>query len=704
MRSITCFGKQILSVVFTMVLAMLLLTPCLSAAAEEWQTVVGATRLTSAIGDSQISGVAVDGFGNIHIAWHDYRHGTGEIYYTKLDNNGNTLVDDTRLTYGGSSYGIVKSLAPSLGVDSLGNIHIAWTDYRDSDWEIYYTKLDNNGNTLVDDTRLTSAWAQSYSPSLGIDISDNIHITWEDWRDGNPEIYYTKLDNNGNTLIDDTRLTYDSAWSETPELGMDDFDNVHITWREQRDGNREIYYTKLDNNGNTLVDDTRLTFTSSLSDEPKLGVDSSGNVHIAWYDDRDGNQEVYYTKLDNNGNTLVDDARLTYSSGDAWAINLNVDNHNNIHVVWADTRDGNYEIYYTKLDNNGNTLVDDTRLTSDNAYSYYPNLLADNSGDIHIVWTEGMDSDGEAYYTKGEIGTASAVVITPAIGNPTPQQSDTVCVQVNVADVSDLYAASFDLTYDPAVLQFSDPVTEGNFLNQDGQPTSLLATDDPASGKLIVGISRLGDVSGISGAGNLATVCFKVVGDYCSSSAISFTEAVLETPVQDGEISATWNGGTITVKLGTPAAPIISDPGTHDQIDLGWGIVSGAGEYEIHRGNTNSDLMKIATTNGTSYSDSACILPTLDYYYKIVAKSGDTCISDASEIASGQIAGLLGDLNNDGRVNGRDLSILARAFGSSCGDARYNCRADLNRSCPTIGPAIDGDDLSLLAADFGRKL
>jgi predicted outer membrane repeat protein len=56
------------------------------------------------------------------------------------------------------------------------------------------------------------------------------------------------------------------------------------------------------------------------------------------------------------------------------------------------------------------------------------------------------------------------------------------------------------------------------------------------------------------------------------------------------------------------------------------------------------------------------------------------------------------DLDGSGRVDGGDLSILARAWGASDGEPRYDPRADINGS-----GVVDGDDLALLASVFGER-
>jgi lysophospholipase L1-like esterase len=57
-----------------------------------------------------------------------------------------------------------------------------------------------------------------------------------------------------------------------------------------------------------------------------------------------------------------------------------------------------------------------------------------------------------------------------------------------------------------------------------------------------------------------------------------------------------------------------------------------------------------------------------------------------------------GDVDESGRVDGVDMIVLARAFGSSTGDLRFWRPADINGD-----GSVDGDDLAILAANFGRS-
>jgi hypothetical protein len=69
-------------------------------------------------------------------------------------------------------------------------------------------------------------------------------------------------------------------------------------------------------------------------------------------------------------------------------------------------------------------------------------------------------------------------------------------------------------------------------------------------------------------------------------------------------------------------------------------------------------------------------------------------IGDACELGV-----MVADTNNSGRVDGFDLALLGRTFGSIAGDARYDPRSDLDRD-----GSIDGDDLAILTAHWGETV
>jgi uncharacterized protein (DUF2141 family) len=61
------------------------------------------------------------------------------------------------------------------------------------------------------------------------------------------------------------------------------------------------------------------------------------------------------------------------------------------------------------------------------------------------------------------------------------------------------------------------------------------------------------------------------------------------------------------------------------------------------------------------------------------------------------VRAILGDINGDGNVDIKDVGIVAKAFGTTPSDPRWNPAADLDGN-----GKIDTRDIAIVAANFGK--
>ena len=354
------------------------------------------TRLTDSPALAESPSLTSDLNGNIHIVWADSRPGLYEVFYKQLNNSGVNVTSDMRITFGfGGAYNSV--LAP----DHLGNMHVAWQDTRNAPYtgEIYYEKLNNNGVNVTPEIRLTNQVNSSLNPAIGTNPAGNVFVAWVDTRDGNTEIYYEKLSSGGGTLTNDRRVTNNSASSLDPAISVDPFGNVHFVWVDTRDGNDEIYYRKLAPNGTFITADVSLTVDSAVSYYPALSTDANGNAHVVWSDARHGATEIYY-KIVFANLTVSPDIRITNAPQPSWRPTISTSQNGNVQISWMDYRDGNQELYYTQLNNNSLTLVDDQRLTFDPNSRTGPSLDTDPANNAHVTWFDYRHGSPEIYYMR----------------------------------------------------------------------------------------------------------------------------------------------------------------------------------------------------------------------------------------------------------------------------------------------------------------
>jgi hypothetical protein len=281
-------------------------------------------------------------------------------------------------------------------------VHVVWFDKRDGNFEIYYKRSTDAGMTWSTDTRLTNDTARSYYPSCALNGSV-IHVIWSDNRSGTDQVYYKRSIDTGFTWSEDTLLTNETPITANyflPHLASSG-SLLIIMWSEKRDGNNEIYYKRSTNGGISWGAETRLTNDPGSSNIPSVTI-SGLNVHVAWYDNRDGNDEIYYKYSIDGGINWDIDTRLTNDIASSFTPTIAVLG-SSIHVVWHDQRDGNWEIYYKLSTNGGISWGADTRLTNDPATSQMPSISVSGSN-LHVIWNEFRDGNMEIYYKRNPTG------------------------------------------------------------------------------------------------------------------------------------------------------------------------------------------------------------------------------------------------------------------------------------------------------------
>lgn len=250
-------------------------------------------RLTSNSAYSEFPSVSASG-SVVHVVWTDNRDGNYEIYHKRSTDGGLSWSADSRLT-SNPAFSSTPSVSASGSV-----VMVVWRDFRDGNFEIYSKRSTDNGLSWGVDTRLTNNIFDSGDPSAS--LSGLIaSVVWMDIRDGNWEIYSKRSTDAGASWGGDTRLTNTPADPASPSVAVSG-SAVHVAWQDYRDGNSEIYYKRSTDGGASWGADLRLTNNTSVSEIPSVTV-SAQAVYVLWTDERDGNREIYY-KRDPSGNPV----------------------------------------------------------------------------------------------------------------------------------------------------------------------------------------------------------------------------------------------------------------------------------------------------------------------------------------------------------------------------------------------------------------
>ncbi|UCE37652.1 MAG: fibronectin type III domain-containing protein [Thermoplasmata archaeon] len=296
----------------------------------------------------------------IYVVWEDYRNSNSDIYFANSTNGGANW-SDPNIKINTDILGVSQRY-PDIAVDSSGTIYAVWEDVRNGDWDIYFAKSSNQGvNWTHPNVRVGNDTTNSSQrfPSIIVDPIGNVYVAWQDDRTGDRDIFLSKSMDGGMTwLTNDIRINSDTLNESQryPKLASDLLGNVFVAWEDKRNGDWDIYLANSTDSGATWSNpNLRVNTDSGSSDQTALSiaVDTDNIIHMAWQDLRKGDPDIYYSNSTDGGatwahpNLRVNDDKNFESQQNPTIATYSSDR---IFVAWEDRRSlTTYDIYFATI-------------------------------------------------------------------------------------------------------------------------------------------------------------------------------------------------------------------------------------------------------------------------------------------------------------------------------------------------------------------
>ncbi len=325
-----------------------------------------------------------------------------DVFFTKSTNGGRTWTAPVRVN---NDAGAATQSDPSLTLDDLNNIYIAWTDTRNGNNDVFFAKSTDGGLSFSANVRVndvTTFFQQE--PDLAVDPvnRDLVHVAWSDNRNAfttGPDIYYANSTDGGLSFNPSTRVNNDAGAGEQaqPAIATAPNRDVYIVWSDPRNGakGRDIYFSKSSDRGatwtpNIIVNDDS---GSAAQTEPTMVVDAAGTIYVGWTDYRNANTQpdVYATRSTNAGSSFAANVQVNDDMGPIPQLQPSLAvSAGKVQVAWADYRTGgstSYDIYTASsadgLSWSANMKVNDDSL---NDFQWTPSIGLDARGDVYAAW------------------------------------------------------------------------------------------------------------------------------------------------------------------------------------------------------------------------------------------------------------------------------------------------------------------------------
>ncbi len=346
---------------------------------------------------------------------------------------------------------------PSLAVVEQGFM-LAWYGYTDASAEIFMQRADERGTPLGSPLRLTVDAADSFEPDI-VPIGSEVAIAWYDkdretkqlapqlgvWSTSGELRWRTSLDSSGRNPV--VRAHGDrlfAAWIAMAQGAH----GVHARWFEQ-DGTPAsdvlvlgeaswttwnlnaaidasgraavVFDAKVDTQSNEIflatvadgeIDTARISADDgSASKYPDLQL-GNGSAGIVWFDERDGNQEIYASIAPLEVRDIEPHARrVTMTPGrsiGAYAAWFG----DSLGIAWCDDSSGRNQIFFTALDAEGRVLKGTEQLSESAANHWVPAIQATSAG-FAVLWSSGERASKHGRAAPAAL-TLRLVDMTPA--------------------------------------------------------------------------------------------------------------------------------------------------------------------------------------------------------------------------------------------------------------------------------------------------
>jgi hypothetical protein len=381
-----------------------------------------------------------DGSGGAIISWIDFRNDlAGDIYVNRIidgeDGDGELAWGESGILLCDDCSNGSENMSKTQCIDGNNGAWIAWADRRGSNWDLYISHVDAEGNIdpVFEDNGLPVVVevGDQRTVTMEHDGAGGAFIAWLDKRDAaNDDIYIEHVLANG-TMVNGSNgqpvVTVAGA-QQSPKITWDGGTGCYVAWVDKRNDNAgDIYVQHYASDLTPSLADDGVAIAETVNNEeknPRLSYAGDGATLLMWEDNRNDpsntQADVYVQKM-TVGDLAIWGAGgvpATLADGNQEQARVSGDGNGGAFVIWQDNRHATYSaIYAQKMDENGAVLwAADGAIVVDNideeASAIAPSLRLDGEGGLFAAWgdqsrgsigifTQHLNSDGIRSFDDG---------------------------------------------------------------------------------------------------------------------------------------------------------------------------------------------------------------------------------------------------------------------------------------------------------------
>ncbi len=372
--------------------------------------------------------VTIGDDGKIYVLYQDTVNEETNIFLKTSTDNGKSFSTPVRVNLLDGNVALDGRVAPTIQLGDNDEVYVIWANSRHEPnmfmgnyRQLVFTQSFDDGKSFEPSIIIGSEELASgkYFQHMSIDSHGGIHMAWLDGpakmnatgymeRDESRDRgvrYVQSLD--GGVTFDTTKLIDANACPCcNVQTAADGEGNVYISWRKVFGSGdtqvRDMVVATSTDGGKTFSDPVKINddgfqFKGCVHVGAPMAIDSTGTLHIVWYNGAPGHQGMYYATSTDNGQNFSEPMPIL--TGD-WVppqrIYIAVDNDDIVWLTWEDAtglsaNERTWRYGDTKAMIYTAQVIDGELFKFDNPINLSDGkspAIASSNGFVSIVWTE----------------------------------------------------------------------------------------------------------------------------------------------------------------------------------------------------------------------------------------------------------------------------------------------------------------------------
>jgi len=342
-------------------------------------------------------------------------------------------MDEIRVSSGSAAKGFSDT-----EVNALGETVTVWMESEGDAIQIRGTVVTDDDAYLIFGRSIVATKGNSYFPDIAIDRDNHVHLVWLEWVENQQLLMYLKLDrflsklDSQKVLSVNPSIQYPPALGNAPEIVYDSEETLHLTWAEERyeeeptppgqntepqaELYNDVFYLRLDINGDPLTTVTKITAESGDSIFPDIAVSPQdvNRTVLSWSNNATGNYKIFFAQVEAVGvDVMFTTHQLSFgSTGFALAPSVAFRQDGMFYITWSERKEDEersgreytpFQLKLAKLSPTGKvtqlTTIKDTAPGgeapeggSDDDDKLFPELEVTPDGEIYLFWNSNRES------------------------------------------------------------------------------------------------------------------------------------------------------------------------------------------------------------------------------------------------------------------------------------------------------------------------